>query len=520
MKAIKDTNKHSSEVLPINKGWEGFSGFNTDLLVNKFTRYKPDYFEKKGKIMAFELFHQMSRRVPAYKDFLSKNKINLKDIKNPTDMIIVPWIDKSNYLKQYSMEDLSWDGEFIPPIISASSGTSGNPTFWPRSWNIELETSYIYELFLRHLFKIDKYKTLLINGFAMGIYVGGTFTLNCALRLSKKGYRLTVVNPGVVKKEIIQCIDSLSPHFDQTIVGCYPPMLRDILEDAHQGGIDLKKRNIKLFFASESFSEDFRSYLYDKIGVGRKDYFTSSMNLYGTADAAIAGHETPLSIYIRKLLGNDNARCKEYFGEINIPSINMYYPFLKYYETIDGEIIISSCNNQIPLCKYNIHDRGGLINFDQMIGLVKSFGIHRKRLVEIINWDPWRLPYVYLLGRSDNSVKLYGALISPDTIRKVIEGKELSKYMTSKFTMSVVTDNDYNQCFEINLELKNNIGENKNLKYLTEKLIVNQLLLENIEYKSNYASNPKKQMPKIIFWKYEDPLYFNAGVKQKWVKEN
>lgn len=516
MKNQKLSKKKDSEIIPLNKGWEGFYKFNTDNLVNKFISEEPEYFDQKGREMAFKLFHEMSVRVPAYKDFLKKQKINPRKIETFKDLDYVPWIDKENYLKKYSMNDLSRDGKFVLPIISASSGTSGMPTFWPRSWNIELETSYIYELFLKHIFEINKYKTLLVNGFAMGIYVGGTFTLNCSMRLSQKGYPLTIITPGVIKKEIIQSIKNLSPYFQQTIVGCYPPMLRDILEECIQEGINLREKKIKLFFASESFNENFRSYLYETAGIKNKDYFTSSMNLYGTADAAIAGHETPLSIFVRKLFSCNSKNCNDFFGDYNVPSLNMYYPFFKYYQVIDNEIILSSCNNQIPLFKYNIHDRGGIITYRKMLSILKVFGVTKNRLIEEIGQEPWRLPFIYLYGRSDYSVKLYGALISPETIRKTIETKKLNKYLTSKFTMVIRTNQKHEEYIEINMELKPKTKATKKLETLATNLIVRNLLSENIEYKSNFKSDPEKQTPKIILWNYEDPKYFKPGIKQKW----
>src|SRR3989344_1718736 len=233
---------HTSFKSPITLSWEKYYKYKIDILTDKFVTKNPEYFEKSGKKMAINLFHQMSKRVPAYKDFLIKNKISPNKIKTFKDMKHVPWVDKKNYLNIYSLEELAWDGKFSPPIISASSGTSGTPTFWPRSNLIELETTYIYELFLKSFYSIDKQKTLLINGFAMGIYVGGSFTLTCSMRLSKKGYPLTIVTPGMNKKEIIDSYQNLYKHFDQVIIGTYPPLLRDILDEMEDAKMPLKSK--------------------------------------------------------------------------------------------------------------------------------------------------------------------------------------------------------------------------------------------------------------------------------------
>ncbi len=67
---------------------------------------------KRGEKMALDLFQQMSKRVPAYKDWLQKNKIDPQKIKTISDFKQVPTIDKKNYLQNYSPQELSWDGIF------------------------------------------------------------------------------------------------------------------------------------------------------------------------------------------------------------------------------------------------------------------------------------------------------------------------------------------------------------------------------------------------------------------------
>jgi len=131
----------------------------------------------------------------------------------------------------------------------------------------------------------------------------------------------------------------------------------------------------------------------------------------------------------------------------------------------------------------------------------------------------WNLPFVYVYERSDFIVKLYGANIYPETIRKALQKLEFSQLLTGKFTIIIKFDRQYNQYLEINIELKKNIPSNLKLGKYVQNIIVELLLEENSEYRSNYGEMPKRQIPKIVFWKYEDPTYFKPGVKQKWVKK-
>ncbi len=355
----------------------------------------------------------------------------------------------------------------------------------------------------------------------MGIYVGGSFTLTCSMRIAKKGYPLTIVTPGMNKKEIIQSYLSLYKFFDQIIIGTYPPLLRDILDEMEDAKVPLNKKRIKLFLATESFSEEFREYLYSKIGIGDETYFRSSLNLYGTADAAIAGHETPLSIFVRTLFSKNPKSIKKYFGEGYVPSLNMYYPFFKHFQIIDNEIIFSSFNNHSPLFKYNIHDRGKILSYEDMIGIVESFGVKEKDLPIILKWpNLWKLPYVYLFGRSDFTVKLYGAIIEPETIRKALEKEKLYKVVTSKFTMMVKYDDRQRQYLEVNVELRPRIKESEVLRKMIQQSMVKELLKENLEYQATYAADAQRNTPRIVFWAYEDPVYFAPSIKQKWVRKD
>jgi len=504
------------QALPGFKGnWDKYYAFDIREFGKLLHEEQPEYFEKQGSVMALDLFRDMSRRVPAYKDFLKKNKVRAGSVKDYKDLEHIPLTDKKNYLSQYSLQDLCWDGKLDPPIISASSGTSGSPTFWPRSWNIELETTYLYELFLNNLFGIRSQRTLLVSGFAMGIYVGGTFTLNCAMRLSKKNYPLTIVTPGIHTEEILHALRRLEPEFDQIILGAYPPLARDVIELALRENMNIRKGRMKLFFASESISEDFRSHLYDSLSVPPREYETASMNLYGTADAAIAGHETPDSILLRRAVGSDESLSEEIFGDPITPSVNQFYPFFKHFEVVEEELAFSSFNNGVPLCRYNIHDRGGIIRKKEMDDMLASLG-HPASRREKTRWSP-NLPFVYLYGRSDNTVKLFGALIYPETIKQALESKDIWKFATGKFTLSVRQNGSRKQVLEIHTELKPGISPRNEIRDRIQKSVTRHLLEGNLEYANNFSRSRKDNTPRIVLWAHRHPRYFSPRTKQKWV---
>ncbi len=506
---------------PNSVEWKSFYSADLKTMVKKFITFSPNVFEKMGEQMAFNLFHNMAKRVPAYKDYLKSNKINSQKIKTFSDLRFIPWIDKENYLKKYPLKDLCWDGKLTAPIISASSGSSGQPFFWPRSSAIEKETSYIYELFLRFLFDIGKVPTLLINGFSMGIYIGGTFTLNCSMRLHQKGYPLTIMTPGIHQEEILKIVEKIGGNYGQIILGGYPPFIRDILDAGEKRGINWKKKNIKFIFASESLSEEFRSYLYSKVGISNSSYLTSSMNLYGTADAAVAGHEMPLSILIRKLFSKNAERTQDFFSKTYVPSLNQYYPFFKYFQTENGELIFSTSHNEIPLLKYNIHDRGNIISYENMLEIARSFGYNTNDLNKLVGKQLlWRLPYVYLYGRSDFTTTLYGLNIYPENIKAALETPAIRHLCSGKFVMETKNRaKTQKQYLAVRVELASGIKPSKSLERKFQQVIVTTLRKKNSEFNHLFHSIKNQALPDISLNIKGEGVYFKPSIKQQWVNK-
>ena len=137
----------------------------------------------------------------------------------------------------------------------------------------------------------------------------------------------------------------------------------------------------------------------------------------------------------------------------------------------------------------------------------------RKLGIELLN-----LPFVYVYERSDLSTKLYGAIIYPEPIKEALLDKRLRKHVSGKFTMITKFDSKQNEYLEINIETMPKFKSSSSHHKLCQKLIVENLLKKNAEYKNNYSSIPHKVIPKIVFWSYGHPTHFGSGGKHKWTK--
>ncbi len=333
---------------------------------DSFARQQKQFAEQK----ALARFRKVCLHVPAYKEFLRENGICASSIKTIDDFRQLPYVDKENYLRKYPLDKLVWDGDLSrQKMISRSSGSSGKPYYWPRGSEQEHEVNYIYGNIYKTFFQCDRKKTLIIGGFALGSWVGGTFNLTASLAFADSN-PATLLTPGYNKDEIIELVLSLSQYYEQTIIGAYPPFAKEIIDTGAQRGVNWKAYNIKFFCAAETFSEEFRNYLLS--AVGSTDPINDSVNIIGTADAAIVGHETPLSIAIRRCANGHRKLWDELFPARRTPTLGQYYPWLKYFEEFDNGELVFTANGGIPLVRYNIHDHGNIWSYGKMLDILKS----------------------------------------------------------------------------------------------------------------------------------------------------
>ena len=502
-------------------------GFSTQFkTISKFERALQtklgDFWMLRGEHQALKLFHQMSLRVPAYKDFLKKNKVNPQNVHTIKDFLRLPTIDKNNYLRAYPLDMLCWDGKLAEGqyVISTTSGSTGEPFYFPRTKEQDLQYAAVAELYLRTNFTIHKKTTLYIDAFPMGAWIGGVFTYDAIRIIADRGYPLSIITPGVHKQEVIKAVKKMSPYFDQTIIGSYAPFMKDILDDGEREGVDWEKYNLKFIFSAEGFTEAFRDYITRKAGL--KNPCLDTLNHYGTVDLGTMSYETPVAILSRRLALKDKDLYRTLFGETTkLPTFTQYFPELFYFESIDGNLLCSGFSG-LPLVRYDLKDRGGIVTFNQLQQIFKSqdLDILKESQHAGIKSTVWNLPFVHVYERRDFSVSLYAFLVYPETIRRALQKRWLEKYVTGKFTMVVVYNKKQDQELQVHVEMKYGVRASKLLEEKIESALVQQLLKENSEYHETHREKGSRIRPNVVLWKYEDPTYFRPGIKQKWVQKS
>ncbi|MBI2591305.1 MAG: phenylacetate--CoA ligase family protein, partial [Candidatus Brennerbacteria bacterium] len=306
---------------------EGISkNYSSNRLIKLIYSKKSYYWEQIKKVRALKLFHEAAKRVPAYKDFLKKQNINHENIHTFNDFQNIPPVSKKNYLTQYPQKLLNWGGSISKPLVfTSTSGSTGESFYFPRQEELDWQYSILIEKFLNY--GTGQGPALVIICFGMGIWIGGLITYKAFEIASRRGqYPVSIITPGINKKEIFRVLKRLAPQYNQIILVGYPPFLKDIIDEAAAEKINMKKLNIRLLFAAEPFTEKFRNYIAKTAGI--KNHCLDTLNIYGTADIGAMAWETPASILIRRVATNRKKLFNELFSSASkTPTLAQYNPF-------------------------------------------------------------------------------------------------------------------------------------------------------------------------------------------------
>lgn len=461
------------------------------------------------------LSQTVCQNVPAYQSFLAQHRVNWDGLNTIADFQTLPLTNKKNYIQQYPLNELCRDGKLENcDFMAVSSGSTGQPTFWPRFISDEYQVATRFEQIFYDSFQADRGTTLAVVCFSMGTWVGGMYTANCCRHLAAKGYPITVVTPGNNQREIFRVIEELAPLFDRVVLLGYPPFLKNVIDEGIHRGITWEQYNLKLVMAGEVFSEEWRNIVIEKIGSTAPCYDTASV--YGTADAGVLGNETPLSICIRRFFAQNPGAMQEFFGQSRLPTLVQYDPFNRYFEAQDSTLLFSG-DNGIPLIRYHIADTGGIVNYEEMLQYLKTKNFDPIAQLSAQNSRGIRdLPFVYVFGRSNFCLSYYGANIYPENIQVGIEQPGIKDWVTGKFVMEIKQDEQANSLFTIAVELVPGLSKNEEIENAIAFSIYTQLIRLNSEY-ANYVA-PQYQLPRINLYEFGNEEYFPVGVKHRYTR--
>jgi phenylacetate-CoA ligase len=450
-----------------------------------------------------DLFHRVATTVPAYRKFLAERGVEPSAVATMDDFRRLPLTDKQNYHHRYPLPELCRGGRLDGcDIVAVSSGSSGQPTVWPRSLTDELGIARRFEQVFRDGFAAHERSTLAVVCFPLGTWVGGLFTTACVRHLAAKGYPITVVAPGNNKAEILRVLPELAGHFEQTVLLGYPPFVKDVVDTGLAAGYDWSRHPMRLVLAGEVFSEEWRDLVGRRLGC--TDPVRDTASLYGTADAGVLGNETPLSVSVRRFLAGRPGLARELFGDARLPTLVQYDPASRFFEEQDGTLLFSG-DSGAPLIRYHIADEGGLVS----AAVMRAFCARHGFAPDFDN----DLPFVFVFGRSLFTVSFFGANVYPENVAIGLEQPAVSEWVTGKFVLQTVADDDENPALRVTVELAP--GRTGDPGVVAESIRA-QLRRLNSEF-AHYVPDDR-QLPQVVLRPAGDPEYFPVGVKHRYTR--
>lgn len=375
----------------INKVQNKFVRWQYERLNHELTTRDPEGIVKDGEKNLLKAFRRAVKKVPAYREILTKSKVEPQTITTINDFKErVPIIDKEMVFPPNELRDLCVEGN-LDDVCSfySSSGHSGIFSFGVETWKGALDQALSLEFIFDSYFHIFSKKTLLINCLPMGVKIHTR-----TLAIADTSVRSDVIHALIAK---------LSKEFDQFILVGESPFIKKVIEEGEEKGTPWKDLVVHVITGGEFIAENYRSYLADLMGIDFKNPIGGMILInMGLSELSISiFREQPETIAIRRLAQGDRAIRYALFGEgIEVcPLIMQYLPQNTYIETIpnsDGipELVVSmlSRNVKLPLIRYNTGDTVRTLGYREMKDKLSEMGLGKMI-------PGLKLPFGYIWGK-------------------------------------------------------------------------------------------------------------------------
>lgn len=310
---------------------------------------------ENSKKRVLEVFHFAAKKVPAYRDFLSKHGINPRKIRTIIDFHDhVPILTKKDLFVDYSLKDWSVNGDYGSPVsFFVSSGFSGTYSYGINDERRYKKSTLHSEFLLNIVFDIFKKKTIVLN-----CHLGG-------LRLPVR--RLSILEVSAQTKAVLDFLDKLSGDFDQFLVMGEQQFIKDLVEEGIYRGFDWNRQQIYFITGGEFMPESLRSHMASLL---KWDFNDPSRGMiysnFGITEIALSMfNENICTIRIRRAADKDKNLRREIFGREDLnytPSIMHYFPQNIYVESLllggSSQLVVSSLymNRKMPIIRYSTDD--------------------------------------------------------------------------------------------------------------------------------------------------------------------
>jgi phenylacetate-CoA ligase len=168
----------------------------------------------------------------------------------------------------------------------------------------------------------------------------------------------------------------------------------------------------------------------------------------------------------------------------------------------------------VPLVRYRILDRGGVIPHAAMLAFLRDHGLDP---LPLVGKRPARdMPFVFVFGRTGFAVSYYGANVYPENVALGLEERAIAAHVTGKFVLELEADEDHNAALRVSVELLPGTEPSSELEQAIIRSIRGELERQNSEYGS-YVPEARRS-PRVVLMPAGEPGYFPRGVKHRYTR--
>ncbi|MEO7040695.1 MAG: CoF synthetase [Gemmatimonadaceae bacterium] len=396
------------------------------LFLPMFDASKRDWISRKRASAAF---YNARRRVPAYAEFLREMGAD-----DPDSWDDVPFMDKTNYVKRWSIEARCQGGR-LPTrgaVLDESSGSSGTASNWVRGATERDAGRRLIQYSTRSTFGDESF--ILINAFALGPWATG---MNVSMSLVD---RCVLKSTGPDVGKIVATLELLGPKYKYVVAG-YPPFLKTLVDTAT---IDWSEFHVSAVVGGEGMSESLRTAL--------NRCFRTTVSSFGASDLEInIGFETPFAVALRQAAEQNQSLANDLYGHEALPMIFQFDPLNYLIESdVDRNLLftINRLQNVSPRIRYNLHDRGIVRRTSDVLAILRDHDIKLSPNAPRID-----LPLLLHWGRQDSAVGFYGCKITPEDLQHVLMRRPELGGQVANFALHPYEDSAANKRLELWIEL-------------------------------------------------------------------
>ena len=117
-----------------------------------------------------------------------------------------------------------------------------------------------------------------------------------------------------------------------------------------------------------------------------------------------------------------------------------FNPLMHYVEVNENKEVVFTITRAAllsPRIRYNVHDEGGVMRYDEMARSLAAAGQDIKKLTTQSCSRLLRMPFLWIYGRRDCTISVMGANIYPEDLEQCLYGNPELARITRSFCQSL-----------------------------------------------------------------------------------